>query len=411
MLASGNKPDAPLIQSRDELVAHIEQGAKPKSEWRIGTEHERFVFYREDLQTVPYEGPARHPRSRRHAPLRLGAGRGRREHHRLSTRREAARSRWSPAASSSFGRAAEERAPDLRRSEPPSEAGPRSGEPSSASACSASGFSPSWSLDETPLDAQGPLRHHAALHAEGRQARPRHDVPHLHGAGEPGFRRRSRHGEEIPRRRWRCSRWRPRCSPIRRSPKASPTVFCPIAAISGPTPTTTAPACCLSSSRRAWASSAMSITRSMCRCISSIATAKYIDVAGKSFRDFLDGKMPAAAGRAADHRRLGGSSDHRLPRSAAEAFLEMRGADGGPWRRSARCPRSGWGFSTISAPRCRLGHGQGLDGGRTPAASQRGSPARPANCFPQGDRARYRAPRARYGRQRIKSPRLQQPLR
>ncbi len=58
MLASGDKPEAPVIQSRDELVAHIEQGAKPKSEWRIGTEHEKIPFYRDGLRPVPYEGPA-----------------------------------------------------------------------------------------------------------------------------------------------------------------------------------------------------------------------------------------------------------------------------------------------------------------------------------------------------------------
>ncbi len=58
MLASGKKPEAPLIQSRDELVAHIEQGAKPKADWRIGTEHEKIPFYHENLRPVPYEGPA-----------------------------------------------------------------------------------------------------------------------------------------------------------------------------------------------------------------------------------------------------------------------------------------------------------------------------------------------------------------
>jgi len=58
MLASGDKPEAPVIQSRDELVAHSEQGAKPKAEWRIGTEHEKIPFYRDGLRPVPYEGPA-----------------------------------------------------------------------------------------------------------------------------------------------------------------------------------------------------------------------------------------------------------------------------------------------------------------------------------------------------------------
>ena len=58
MLASGKKPDAPLIQSRADLVHHIEQGAKPKAEWRIGTEHEKIPFYRDGLRPVPYEGEA-----------------------------------------------------------------------------------------------------------------------------------------------------------------------------------------------------------------------------------------------------------------------------------------------------------------------------------------------------------------
>ena len=38
-------------------------------------------------------------------------------------------------------------------------------------------------------DAEGPLQHHDRLHAEGRQARPRHDVSDLHGADQPRFRR------------------------------------------------------------------------------------------------------------------------------------------------------------------------------------------------------------------------------
>jgi glutamate--cysteine ligase len=48
----------PVLESRGDLVAYIEQGEKPKAEWRIGTEHEKFPFYREGLRPVPYEGPA-----------------------------------------------------------------------------------------------------------------------------------------------------------------------------------------------------------------------------------------------------------------------------------------------------------------------------------------------------------------
>ena len=43
------------IQSRDDLVAYIAAGAKPKSEWRIGTEHEKFVYSLTDYKPLAYE--------------------------------------------------------------------------------------------------------------------------------------------------------------------------------------------------------------------------------------------------------------------------------------------------------------------------------------------------------------------
>lgn len=45
------------ISSKAELVEYLEKGMKPdRSQWRIGTEHEKFVFYFSDLSPVPYEG-------------------------------------------------------------------------------------------------------------------------------------------------------------------------------------------------------------------------------------------------------------------------------------------------------------------------------------------------------------------
>ena len=49
-------PESPIIASRDELVAYLEAGLKPKSDWRIGTEHEKFGFYTADFTPVPYDG-------------------------------------------------------------------------------------------------------------------------------------------------------------------------------------------------------------------------------------------------------------------------------------------------------------------------------------------------------------------
>jgi glutamate--cysteine ligase len=52
-----DQSDPTPITSRDELVAWIAAGEKPRERFRLGTEHEKFPFYRSDLAPVPYEGP------------------------------------------------------------------------------------------------------------------------------------------------------------------------------------------------------------------------------------------------------------------------------------------------------------------------------------------------------------------
>ena len=44
------------IEGRAQLVESLASGAKPKAEWRIGTEHEKFGFRHEDLRPVAYDG-------------------------------------------------------------------------------------------------------------------------------------------------------------------------------------------------------------------------------------------------------------------------------------------------------------------------------------------------------------------
>ncbi|MEM6412809.1 MAG: glutamate--cysteine ligase, partial [Pseudomonadota bacterium] len=48
--------NAPRIECKTELVEWMEAGCKPKSDWRIGTEHEKFGFLKSDLVPVPYDG-------------------------------------------------------------------------------------------------------------------------------------------------------------------------------------------------------------------------------------------------------------------------------------------------------------------------------------------------------------------
>jgi len=65
---------------------------------------------------------------------------------------------------------------------------------------------------------------------------------------------------------------------------------------------------------------------------------KYIDAAGQSFRDFLAGKLPALPG---ERPHMSDWTDHlstAFPEVRLKSFLEMRGADGGPWNRICALP-------------------------------------------------------------------------
>src|SRR5579859_7776863 len=44
------------ITSPRQLVEYLAAGSKPPEQWRIGTEHEKFIFRRSDLRPVAYEG-------------------------------------------------------------------------------------------------------------------------------------------------------------------------------------------------------------------------------------------------------------------------------------------------------------------------------------------------------------------
>ncbi|MFN3389772.1 MAG: glutamate--cysteine ligase [Allosphingosinicella sp.] len=64
----------------------------------------------------------------------------------------------------------------------------------------------------------------------------------------------------------------------------------------------------------------------------------YIDAAGLSFRDFLKGELPVLPG---EKPRLSDWTDHlstAFPEVRLKSFLEMRGADGGPWSRICALP-------------------------------------------------------------------------
>ncbi|MDO5621470.1 MAG: glutamate--cysteine ligase [Paracoccus sp. (in: a-proteobacteria)] len=65
---------------------------------------------------------------------------------------------------------------------------------------------------------------------------------------------------------------------------------------------------------------------------------KYINALGQSFRDFLNGRLPALPGEVPT---LSDWADHMttvFPEARVKKYIEMRGADGGPWRRLCALP-------------------------------------------------------------------------
>ena len=48
---------SPIIESRDQLIASFARGEKPKDRWRIGTEHEKFVYATGDRHAPSWGEP------------------------------------------------------------------------------------------------------------------------------------------------------------------------------------------------------------------------------------------------------------------------------------------------------------------------------------------------------------------
>jgi glutamate--cysteine ligase len=65
---------------------------------------------------------------------------------------------------------------------------------------------------------------------------------------------------------------------------------------------------------------------------------RYIDASGQSFRDFLAGRLPALPGEIPTITDWVDHSTTAFPEVRLKTFLEMRGADGGPWRRLCALP-------------------------------------------------------------------------
>lgn len=56
-MANSSTPMSTVVTDKRQLVEYLEAGCKPREQWHIGTEHEKFVFHWDDFRPAAYDEP------------------------------------------------------------------------------------------------------------------------------------------------------------------------------------------------------------------------------------------------------------------------------------------------------------------------------------------------------------------
>ena len=349
------------IERYEQLAEYMASGCKPKADWRIGTEHEKFGYARQTLLPAALRrplldqghagGPAR--------PLRLGPGRSRAATSsawRKGRRQRLARTRR-PAGT--VRRPAGDHPPDLRRGERAPARGPRGRRPDRRRASSASAPRPIWTHDQMPLMPKGRYKlmnaYMGKVGTHGTQMMRRTCTVqvNLDFASEADMVQKLRVAlalQPVATALFANSPFfegKPERPQVLAEPHLARSRRCP------------RPACCPSSSR-----TGMGFERYVDYVLDVpmyfvYRDGNYIDALGQSFRDFLKGELPALPGEKPTLSRLGRPPDHGLPRgrgsrSTSRCAAPTAARGGG----SARLPALWVGLIyDQSRARCRLGPG------------------------------------------------------
>ena len=325
------------IESREQLVEYLASGCKPREEWRVGTEHEKFGYCRDSLLPLPYEGP----RSIR-AMLE-----GLRERFGWAPVEEAGRIIGLTKGGANIslepgGQLELSGAPLVSIHETCDEVNEHLTEVQSVADDIGAGFiglgaAPEWTHDQMPMMPKGRYRlmtdymdrvgtmgktmmyrtctvqvnldfaSEADMVRKLRVALALQPVATALFANSPFF-----EGRPNGHKSWRSRVWRD-LDPDR-------TGMLPFVFEEG-------------FGFEAWVDYALDVPMYFV-----YRDGKYIDALGQSFRDFLRGELPALPGEIST---LSDWADHLttiFPEARIKKFIEMRGADGGPWRRLCALP-------------------------------------------------------------------------
>ena len=291
--------DPTPIGARDELVAWIAEGEKPRGAGGSAPSTRSSRSTADDLRRCPTRASAASGRcSRAAAAHRLGADPGG-DGQPIALFDDGGGGAISLEPGGQFelsGAPVETLHETCGEVDTPSRRGARRSAGRSASASSALGIEPEMEPRRDAAGCRSAATDHARLHAEGRQARPRHDVPHRTVQVNLDF---ATEADMVRKMRVSLALQPVATALFANSPftEGKPNGFLSMRsrdlARHRPRPHRHA---AVRVRAPASASSATSSGRSTCRCTSSTAAARYHDVAGASFRDFLAGRLAALPG-------------------------------------------------------------------------------------------------------------------
>ncbi len=325
------------IEHRDQLAAYLDAGCKLKADWRIGTEHEKFGYFRDDLTPLPYAGPRSILAVLEGLRDRFGWSEVREAGHLIGLEKDGANVSLEPG-----GQLELSGAPLVSIHETCDEVNTHLREVRAVADLIGVGFiglgaAPIWTHDQMPVMPKGRYKlmtdymGRVGTHGTQMMYRTCTVQVNLDFASEPDMVQKLRvalalqpvatalfanspffEGKPNGHKSWRSRIWRD-LDPDRTG--TLPFVFEDGFGF------------------ERWVEYALDVPMYFV-----YRDGKYLDALGQSFRDFLRGELPALPG---ELPTLSDWADHLttiFPEARIKKFLEMRGADGGPWRRLCALP-------------------------------------------------------------------------
>ena len=326
-----------VVASKADLVAYLEEGCKPPERWRIGTEHEKFGYLEDTLEPLPYDGPRSVRAVLEGMRERFGWAPVEEAGRIIGLERDGANVSLEPG-----GQLELSGAPLATIHETCDEVNLHLGEVRTVADALGVRFiglgaAPVWTHDDMPLMPKGryalmdaymrrvgthgtqmmrrtctvqvnlDFASEADMVAKLRVALSLQPVATALFANSPFF-----EGAPNGHRSWRSRIWR--------DLDADRTGMLPIAFEEG-------------FGFEAYTDWALDVPMYFV-----FRDGRYIDALGQSFRDFLRGELPALPG---ERPTTADWADHLttlFPEARIKRYMEMRGADGGPWRRLCALP-------------------------------------------------------------------------